>query len=76
MCMETMIMDRRYWLMLLSGVMVGNVEAMGSGMDSQEVQRAPPSKLERQIVRIVNREITKRARGLRVGSAGYSCYCH
>ena len=60
-------MDRRYWLMLLSGVMVGNVEAMGSGMDGQKAQRV--SKLERQIVRIVNREITRRARSLRVGSA-------
>lgn len=49
-----------------------NVEAMGPDSGGQAKVNLTTSQLQRLIVRIANREITKRARGLRVGSADRS----
>ncbi len=46
-----------------------NVAAMGADVGGKAPARLTTSQIERLIVRIANREITRRARGLRVRSA-------
>jgi hypothetical protein len=46
-----------------------NVAAMGPDVGGKATARLTTSQIERLIVRIANREITRRARGLRVRSA-------